>query len=59
MHKVRQHLDAQAVAHHRAHSQALLAAAVARAKADASQDPRVPQVGLQGADESFWEVGDE
>jgi hypothetical protein len=59
LHEVRKHLDAQARAHHQAHEEALRKAAIARAEADAHQDPNVPQVGLQGGDEGFWEVGAE
>lgn len=48
-----------AAAHRKAHQDALLAAAVKKAQEDAQVPPGVPQMGLQGDDEGFWEVGEE
>ena len=59
LHKVRHHLDAQAEAHRVARRQAVLAAARDRLEQNAQQPVRVPESGLEGADEGFWEVGSE
>jgi hypothetical protein len=59
MRKVRHHLDAQAEAHRRARREAALAAARQKLEQSASQSVQVPQDGLEGADEGFWEVGAE
>ena len=48
-----------ASAHRKAHEDALRLAAIKRAEEDASPPPSVPQMGLQGDEEGFWEVGEE
>lgn len=59
MEAVRRAHTRNAAAHRRAHEDALLAAAVKKAQEDASPPPSVPQMGGQGDDEGFWEVGEE
>lgn len=59
MDKVREHLDAAAKAHRKTHEDALREAAIARAEQDAGASLVMPQTGLQGPEQGFWEVGDE
>jgi hypothetical protein len=57
--KVKQAHAKNAAAHRKAHEDAILAAAVKKAETDAYGVLRVPQIGLQGDDGDFWEVGEE
>ena len=59
MEAVRRAHTRNAAAHRKAHQDALLAAAVKKAQEDAQVPPSVPQMGLQGDDDGFWEVGEE
>jgi hypothetical protein len=59
MDRVKEHMGQAATAHRKTHEDALRAAAIARAEQDAGVTPDVPQAGLQGPPEGFWEGGDE